>query len=88
MLWREIKDVAGQFLLVSEKDLEVRKASHTEVSRETLAMVLMDSSQTSKQKSRLKTVLPTKTYGRGLSEGTSLPTNSVACLVIGFFNII
>lgn len=87
MLWREIKDVAGQFLLVSEKDLEVRKASHTEVSWETLAMVLMDSSQTSKQKSRLKTVLPTKTYDRGLSEGTSLPTNSVACLVIGFFNI-
>lgn len=47
-----MKDVAGQFLLVTEKDQEVRKPSHIEVSWDRL--VLMDSPQPSKQKPRLK----------------------------------
>lgn len=49
-----MKDVAGQFLLVPEKDQEVREPSHIEVSWDRLAMVLMDSPQPSKQKPRLK----------------------------------
>lgn len=53
-----MKDVAGQFLLVPEKDQEVREPSHIEVSWDRLAMVLMDSPQPSKQKPRLKIVVP------------------------------
>lgn len=53
-----MKDVAGQFLLVPEKDQKVRELSHIEVSWERLAMVLMDSTQPSKQKPRQKIVVP------------------------------
>lgn len=42
-----MKDVAGQFLLVPEKDQEVREPSYIEASWERLAMVLMDSPQPS-----------------------------------------